>query len=109
MKIKIARKIGKTKYIFEVEDANGFNCLMKASVFSSMPERCSLCGNEEIHLTSNKAKGYQFVKMICPKCNARAQLGQYKDGGYYWKGWENYEPPAVSKAAEEEHPEGEQW
>ena len=90
MKIKISKNIGGTQYIFEVEDANGFNCLMKASAFSAMPNKCGLCGSEEVHLAGNKAKGYQFVKMLCSECNARAQLGQYKDGGYYWKSWEKY-------------------
>jgi len=51
-----------------------------------------VCESEDVILSGNKAKGYTFVKVVCNKCDARAQLGEYKEGGFYWKEWEKYIP-----------------
>ena len=93
MNIKISRVFNGISYMFDVSNEKGFDALAEAALFSQMPDKCGLCKSEGIHLSSNKAKGYTFVKMICSDCNGRSQLGQYKDGsGYYWKEWEKYEP-----------------
>jgi hypothetical protein len=93
MKILIKKTIGNTEYTFEIEDEKGLEALSLAGFLAEMPSKCSLCGSEEVCLSSNKAKGYTFVKVKCLKCNARAQLGSYKDGGYFWKNFEKYQPP----------------
>ena len=92
MNIKISRVINGISYSFDVANEKGVDALSDAALFSSMPDKCGLCKSENIHLSSNKAKGFTFVKMICKDCNARSQLGSYKDGGFFWKEWEKYEP-----------------
>jgi hypothetical protein len=102
MQIKITRVVGKVSYTFDVSNEKGYEALAEASLFSSMPDKCGMkdCNSENIHLSSNKAKGFTFVKMICDDCNARAQLGQYKDGtGYFWKNWEAYNPSKINQDA----------
>lgn len=94
MKITITRKIGNITYNFEISEDKDIDAFATAGFLASMPSKCELCKGENIHLSSNKAKGYTFVKMICKDCNARAQLGQYKDGGFFWKQWENYQAPS---------------
>lgn len=92
MEVKINKTINGITYTFDVNEEKGLDALSSAALFASMPEKCNLCGSDKIHLSSNKAEGFTFVKMICEVCGARAQLGQYKDGGYFWKSWEKYTP-----------------
>lgn len=92
MKIQITRIINGITYHFEIEAEKEVDALFQASNYSSMPTKCRLCGSENVHLSGNKAEGYTFVKMLCDECDARAQVGQYKEGGIFWKSWEKYEP-----------------
>ena len=101
MKAIIKKTLGKVDYTFEIEGQRGFDVLSIAGFLSSMPDTCKICGSKNVHLTSNKAKGYTFVKVLCEDCNARAQLGQYKDGGYFWKEWEEYNPPQTAVQPEQ--------
>ncbi len=101
MKIIIKRKIGDSVYEFEIEEKNEIEALAKAGSLTSMPAKCKLCGSIDVHLASNRAKGFLFVKVICHLCNARSQLGQYKEGGFFWKEWELYNPPNQVKDSSE--------
>jgi hypothetical protein len=92
MKIKISKVINGISYGFDLEEEKEIDALFQASTYASMPEKCGLCGSEKVHLAGNKAEGYVFVKMLCEECNGRAQLGQFKEGGVFWKSWEKYEP-----------------
>lgn len=94
VKANISKKLGNVTYSFEVEAETEFEALEKIAIFGDIPEECGLCKGKNVHLNANKAKGYNFVKVICRDCNGRAQLGSYKDGGYFWKSWEKYENPA---------------
>ncbi len=91
MKITIQKQIGRSVVKFETEEAKGRDALFTAGFLSSTPDTCGLCGSKEVNLEGNKAKGYTFVKVICTKCYGRAEMGEYKDGGYFWKKWEKFE------------------
>jgi len=101
MKITIAKEIGGVKYKFESEQGEGkeMETLAEAGFLGAMPTKCKLCDSENVHLVGNRAKSYLFVKMLCKDCNARSQVGQYKDGGFFWKAWEKYVAPAQSDDA----------
>lgn len=80
---------------FEVEAEKEIDALSKASFYTTAPDKCDLCGSTDVILDSNKAEGYTFVKIKCLKCNARANMGQFKDGsGGFWKDFEKYVAPA---------------
>jgi len=100
MKIIIQKKVGKTDLTFNVEDQDELQAMSKAGFFSGIPDKCKICESENVHLSSNKAQGYTFVKVICKDCNARSQMGQYKDGGSFWKEWEKYVPPAKKEESQ---------
>ena len=93
MQIQISKRISDIEYRFHINEADEIEALSKAGFLASMPSECKNCGSDRVHLSGNKAKGYTFVKVICDKCDARSQLGQYKDGGFFWKAWELYRSP----------------
>lgn len=103
MRIKINKTIGNTAIQFEIEKVKEIEALALAGFLASAPNKCS-CGSENVCLESNKAKGYTFIKVICRECDARAQLGQYKDGGFFWKKWEKYNPSTTHSEPSEEVP-----
>lgn len=107
MKIIVSKKVGDIDYTFEVEEEKEKEALAKAGFLSGMPTTCGVCGSGKIHLASNKAQGYVFIKMLCEECNARAQIGEYKDGGFFWKDWEKYEPPSKRKTPNSKEPPAE--
>ena len=92
MFIEIKRKIGDSVFTFKVEEENTIDALFNAGSLASAPTKCELCGKENVGLTGNKAKGYTFVKIVCKDCGAVSQLGQYKEGGIFWKKFEKYQP-----------------
>jgi len=93
MKIIVKKKIGKSVLEFEVEGGKLPEVMEKAAFAASTPDRCGICGSEEIELSSNKADAFTFIKIRCmnPDCRATANLGQYKDGsGGFWKKFEKW-------------------
>ena len=66
--------------------------LHKAIVLGNRPTYCHECKNTgDFKMDSNKDKeGNTYVNVICKKCGARAKLGQYKTGGYFWHKFEKY-------------------
>ena len=91
MKIKVNKKIGASTFQFEVDEDKEVEALAKAGMLASAPDVCALCGGE-VSLTGKKAKGYTFVEIRCKKCSATSSLGQYKEGGFFWKKFEKYQP-----------------
>jgi hypothetical protein len=100
MKIHIKKQIGKALISFEVEEAKQKDSLFTAGVLASTPTKCDICGSQDVSLSGNKAKGFTFVKVVCNKCGAKSDLGEYKDGGFYWKAFEQYQ----TKDQEKEQP-----
>ena len=94
MNIRIDKRIGNATVTFEISEDKTIDALAKASQFTTIPERCTLCQSTDLVLDSNKADSFVFVKIKCLKCNGRSQMGQFKDGsGIFWKPFEKYVPP----------------
>lgn len=104
MRIKTSKKIGDTVYSFEVEEKSEMSTLHTAVVLANPPMYCTAendkgkCGNREhFRLDSNKDKdGNIYVNCVCTVCGAKAKLGQYKSGGYFWHRFEHYKKGASS-------------
>lgn len=104
MKINITKKVGDTTLQFQVEDPKDVETLFQAGCIASIPTVCGLCGSEEVSLSGNKKDSYTFVKVHCNKCGANSNMGQYKEGGFFWKQFEKYESHKeenIDKAVEE--------
>ena len=88
MKIKI--NIGKSQ--LELDEQNEMMGIHKAIILGNPPKYCQLCKNKEIFkLDSNKdQEGHIYVNVVC-KCGAKAKLGRYKTGGYFWHKFEVYQ------------------
>lgn len=101
----VKRKIGDTVYEVSADEKDERENFAHTLWLAQAPKKCGLCESTDVHLSVNKAtsdkdgKTYTFVKMLCNNCNARAQLGEYQTGGFFWKGWEEYTPPAKRRKA----------
>ena len=93
---KLVKKIGAEEFEFTVDAKDTFDALSEIAQVSSMPDYCPLCKGNFVQLEMNKSKGetgeFTFVYVRCKTCNAKAQIGQYKSGGIFWKKFEAYEP-----------------
>ena len=98
MKITVQTKIGQALYTFDIDERDEMEALHKAAVLSNPPKYCQECGNTEIFkLDSNKDKqGNIYVNVVC-KCFAKAKLGQYKTGGYFWHKFEQWKKGGQDK------------
>ena len=68
-----------------IDDKEEMAVLHKAIVLSNHPHKCSECGNKNLKIVSNKdTQGNTYINMLCLECGAKAKLGQYKTGGYFW-------------------------
>ena len=86
MKIKIT--LGKTEFI--LDENKEMEGLHKGIVLGNPPRVCDICKGTTLKLDSNKDKdGNVYVNVVC-SCGAKAKLGQYKAGGYFWKTFEVY-------------------
>jgi hypothetical protein len=69
----------------EIEEQNEMMTLHKAIALSSPPTKCNLCGESDIRIETNKDKeGNFYINAVCLGCFAKAKLGLYKTGGYFW-------------------------
>ena len=108
MKVVVQVKVGGTLYNFNIEENKELEALNKAIVLGNPPQFCNLCKNNNFFkLASNKDKeGNIYVNVVCLKCGAKAKLGSYKTGSYFWHKFEQYERkavnPEVDPAAREE-------
>lgn len=86
MIIKVQTKVGGVQYQFEIDEQKEMEALHKAAVLGNPPQKCDVCNaSESFKLDSNKDdKGNTYVNVICLNCRAKAKLGQYKVGGYFW-------------------------
>jgi hypothetical protein len=101
MKVQVKKRVGSCEYVFETESEKPLDALFVAGFLSETPEICSLCGSEKVRLTSNKAGGYTFVKVRCEDCGGQANVGSYKDGGYFWKKFERWEKEPLMDVSEQ--------
>ena len=106
MKIQATTNIGKTKYVFQIEDED-MEALHLAAVLGNAPDYCSLCKNDKFFaLDSNKDKeGNVYVNVVCKKCFAKAKLGRYKAKGFFWHKFEKYVPKGTQKDTQDSPPD----
>ena len=92
MIVKTSFELGGAKYGLEVEEKSNMETLHQAIVLSNPPRYCNACKNDKYFvLDSNKDKeGNIYINVVCKSCFAKAKLGQYKAGGYFWHKFETY-------------------
>ena len=92
---------------FEFDDQKEIDAIHKAIIIGNPPYKCDVCGNKDFFkFDSNKnSEGHVFVNYVCRKCGAKAKLGQYKSGGYFWHKFEKYVKPSDSNTQQSTPPE----
>lgn len=77
----------------EIDEQDEMITLHKAIALSSPPTKCNLCGESDTKIETNKDKeGNIYINSVCLGCYAKAKLGRYKTGGYFWHNkFEKYE------------------
>lgn len=95
---KVNLKLGGVSYQFEFEDKEDIECMHKAIAVSQIRNTCNVCqaGADEFRLVTNKSKGFTFINIKCGKCGSKSGLGSYKDGGYFWKEFEQFTPKSTA-------------
>ena len=83
---KTSFKLGDATYNFEFDEKDEMDTLNKIITLSNPPKYCHECKNNEFFAfdTNKDKEGNTYVNVRCTKCNAKAKLGQYKTGGYFW-------------------------
>ena len=92
MKGSVKFDVGKTTYTLGIDEGKDMEMLHTLAVLGNPPQYCSECKNNQFfRLDSNKDKEANiYVNVVCTKCGAKAKLGQYKSGGYFWHKFEKY-------------------
>lgn len=95
MKASVQTKLGNVEYILEFEEKDEMETLNRVAVLGNPPTKCDNCPNDdpaEFFLQSNKdSEANIYVNVECKTCGARAKLGQYKAGGYFWHKFEKWQ------------------
>lgn len=102
MRIQVRNKIGNAEYIFDIEETKDIDSLLKAAFFGTSHTKCGLCEGESLSLEGRRAKGFTFISVRCLSCGATRSLGEYKEGGYFWKSWELYQPAQQRETPKED-------
>lgn len=100
MKARVSMQVGSATYTFAFEDGKDMDILHSCAVLGNPPRYCGECkNNQHFRLDSNKDKeGNIYINVVCTKCGAKAKLGQYKVGGYFWHKFEKYEKKQEGKS-----------
>lgn len=108
MKIIVSTVLSGTTYTFHIDDGKDLEALHRAAVFGNPPQYCNECkNNQHFKLDSNKDKEANiYVNVICRKCGAKAKLGQYKAGGYFWRSFEKYQKNDAGNTPQEQQQSG---
>ena len=98
---KVNVKVGEATYGFEIEEPKEIDTLHKTIVLGNPPRQCTSCQSANVQLDSNKDRdGNTYINVLCNDCGAKAKLGQYKSGGYFWKEFEKYVRSEQSQPAQ---------
>jgi hypothetical protein len=88
MKVKMTKTWGTRQMEIDTGDVEKpVDALRELALFDNLPEKCT-CGAtaEDMVLEYRVNKGFEFYDVLCKKCNARANIGQYQNGkGCYVK------------------------
>lgn len=93
MQITIQKQIGKANLTFVVEEDKTIDALVRASTFTTIPDKCGKCKGVDVTLEANKADKFTYIKVKClnTQCRATSTMGSYQDGtGHFWKPFEIY-------------------
>lgn len=106
MIINVETKVDGVIYRLTIDEPKEMDSLHKASVLGNPPQYCNECQNAQyFRLDSNKDKeGNIYVNVVCKKCGAKAKLGQYKVGGFFWHKFERYQKNAQKEGADDQAP-----
>lgn len=90
-------KVGGVGYEIHFEEKTDKETLNLAITLSNPPRYCQECGNAGdlfVLDTNRDTEGNIYINMKCMKqgCYAKAKLGSYKTGGYFWHKFEKYQP-----------------
>ena len=90
---KVNVKFGDSSYQFEVEEKDQMDTLHKIIVLGNPPRKCNECGeSEKLSLDTNKDKeGNTYINAVCGNCRAKAKLGRYKTGGFFWHDYQQWQ------------------
>ena len=100
MEIKVQKKIGNDTVNFTIEEKDNKDGLA-LMCFLTTKDYCNLDGFKEspVFWESNKANTdsgtFTYIKRKCFSKDgkiATSTMGEYKEGGYFWKSWEIYVP-----------------
>ena len=97
MLAKVKTEIGSVIYEFTIDEKSEIDTLHKVAVLGNPPKFCHVCNNVDprrFKLDSNKDKeGNTYVNVVCqiPGCYAKAKLGLYKTGGFFWHKFVKFE------------------
>jgi hypothetical protein len=94
MKASVETKLGNVVYRIEIDGKPDMETLHQIAILGNPPTSCDNCKNEKVEkfrLTSNKDKDANtYVNVECLECGAKAKLGLYRSGGYFWHKFEVY-------------------
>ena len=97
MQLKVKLQVNKrVSIVATVEDAKIANAIKQVNPLLAFDGKCGVCGLSNIYLNTKTAKGFDFTEFVCSDCGARASWGQYKEGGYFLKKFEQYKPVGTS-------------
>jgi len=104
MKVISNLSIGSASFTFEVEEKADKEALLKAVALATPRGYCNVCKDSGLttkSLSARRSQGFVFVQVNC-KCGAQSALGEYKDGGYFWKEYEVYQPNKTNGDSDKE-------
>lgn len=93
MKILINKKLANSTMQVEIEECQDKEAMLKATFFLT-PDICGLCKATNVTWEGRRAKAdngtFLYISRKYMSCAAQSTMGEYKDGGYFWKKWEVY-------------------
>ena len=101
MKLEVTKKINEGTVIKAEFEGKMGQVLRGANALLAFKGKCDLCQDNQCLLQVKSAKGFEFIEFVCISCGARAQWGQYKDGGYFLKQWEKYVPKEGAQGSQQ--------
>ena len=99
MKMTVKTQVNAIQEITMEAEGNSEECMRQLGAIIAFNGKCGCCQSGNVNLgfkEVGKQDKYTFTEFICNDCNARAQWGKYKSGGFFLKNWEKYDPNAQS-------------
>jgi transcription elongation factor Elf1 len=108
--ITLKFKIGKSQLEYTCDDAKKAHIF--SSVYGALPDKCDVCGKDNIFLSHRSAKEeFEYYLVQCKDCGASLALHERKSGkGFYVKQGEKMEvynpseePKSENKKSQEDN------